>query len=236
MNTKHTNRTRRYLLATGAALKAGALPYHANAAIITYDVNQVINNSVGSPTVSGADVRFDQHAFSHTFDTDQSTGTLSLNTEADSLTGIAGVYGAAGGFYPVRFTKESQTVTGDGGLVLYSKTAASDPIVLAKLEANGSSVGQFYSENEDQTGYLGLRLNGVGGNTHYGWLEVEVASATSATPLALTLKTVAYEDVADQPIMIGSGVSLAVPEVSNFALMAGGVASLLILLRRRVRK
>jgi len=66
--------------------------------------------------------------------------------------------------------------------------------------------------------YLGVRFD-ISGNTHYGWIQVNVPGGTF--PTSATITGYAYEDIADKQITAG-----AIPEPGSLALLALGAAGL----------
>ncbi len=64
--------------------------------------------------------------------------------------------------------------------------------------------------------YIGVRFD-IGGNTHYGWIQVNVPGV----PDSATITGYAYQDTADAQITAG-----AIPEPGSLALLALGAAGL----------
>lgn len=69
-------------------------------------------------------------------------------------------------------------------------------------------------------GYLAVRF-AIGGNTHYGWVDVETDPGGAAAA-SITIKALAYEDTPDTAILAG----VTIPEPSSLALLAAGVGAL----------
>lgn len=81
---------------------------------------------------------------------------------------------------------------------------------------------------EGQTGYLGLRFDTVNG-TQYGFAEVTVNSLNALdNPLGLTIGTVGFNDIPDQPVQIA-----VVPEPAGPALFGIGALGFLMRARRK---
>jgi hypothetical protein len=69
------------------------------------------------------------------------------------------------------------------------------------------------------TGYLGVRF-GIGGNTHYGWVQIEQYYTLNPQPLArITILDYAYEDVPNTPIPAGAAASPSIPTLSEWGLI-----------------
>ncbi len=77
----------------------------------------------------------------------------------------------------------------------------------------GSGYGSFYNTSDK---YLGVKFE-IGGNTHYGWIQVQVAADVTDA----TITGYAFEDTPDAQITAG-----AVPEPGSLALLALGAAGL----------
>ncbi len=140
------------------------------------------------------------------------------------------LYGSAGlGFFNAPLPAGSTPAT--GSYVVSSATA------VANL-ALGSTVGAANTFNSGGTtltsqwnlnssnNYFGFRFTGEDGLLHYGWGQLSLG-ATITDPVR-TLVGYGYESVANTGLTVG-----AVPEPSTYALMAVGIAGLLLARRRQ---
>jgi hypothetical protein len=80
------------------------------------------------------------------------------------------------------------------------------------------------------TGFAGVRFD-IGGNTHYGWIRIQLENDGTGLPVAMTIVDWAYDDQADTAIQAGSIVA----EPSTLARLGMGFAGLGALRRRRSR-
>ena len=124
--------------------------------------------------------------------------------------------------------------TGDGfpaasrlspGAVVSAASAFSGP----NDQANLYSFDTFDPETGNfggRTGFVGLRFAGAGGATFFGSAQVTVNDMNAARPDDLTIGTVAYNNVAGQPLTVA-----AVPEPTTAVVAA--IAALAVGRRRR---
>lgn len=90
------------------------------------------------------------------------------------------------------------------------------------IYAGSSDGGAFL----DTRGFLGVQFQ-IGGNTHFGWVDLEVDAILGAT----RIYGWAYESFADTQIKVGA-TSTAVPEPGTLATLALGAAGVLAWRRR----
>lgn len=77
------------------------------------------------------------------------------------------------------------------------------------------------------TGFAGVRFD-RGGDTHFGWIRMQLQNGAGGQPTSLTIVDWAWEDTAGTALAAGQ-----VPEPSSVALLGMGVAGLAALRRRR---
>lgn len=138
------------------------------------------------------------------------------------------------------FATEKPTIASipaTGGVMLSGNNAAKLALG-SSISASGTFTQKPFIENGDigawhtteGEGYLGLRLPATGGSFYYGWALIDYRDAGNT----LTLKSFAYENVADTAIAAGAGAS-AIPEPANAAALSALIAgSTLLRSRRRV--
>ena len=90
------------------------------------------------------------------------------------------------------------------------------------------TVQSYWGSFNDTTGkYMGLKFD-IDGNTHYGWIQLDV----NATVTEAHISGYAYNDVAGSPISAGQGEA-QIPEPSSLALLALGAAGIAARRRRK---
>ncbi|MBC8549617.1 MAG: PEP-CTERM sorting domain-containing protein [Candidatus Brocadiales bacterium] len=106
--------------------------------------------------------------------------------------------------------------------------------VLASRFATGTinNTTGTYGNFLDSRGFLGVRFD-IAGNTHFGWVDVEVASQSPFDKL--TIYGWGYEDEANTAILAGAGQE-AIPEPATLFTLAMGVAGIYAWRRGRRRK
>ena len=87
-----------------------------------------------------------------------------------------------------------------------------------------------WAKANKNSGYLGINFLGTDGLTHYAFLQMTVATNTSANPRAITLIGAGYQTTANTAI---TTAAQAVPEPTSLALLAAGGVGGLAAFRRR---
>ena len=126
----------------------------------------------------------------------------------------------------------------NGGAMYDGSISAQKLTLGSSISASGAFTQKPFIENEgiglwegtEGEGYLGLRLPRTESSFYYGWALIDYRDAGNT----LTLKSFAYENVADTAIAAGAGAS-AIPEPANAAALSALIAgSTLLRSRRRV--
>lgn len=79
------------------------------------------------------------------------------------------------------------------------------------------------------TGFAGVQFD-RGGDTHFGWIRIQLQTGANGQPTEMTIVDWAWEDTAGTAITTGQ-----VPEPSSVVLLGMGAAGLAALRRRRAR-
>jgi len=201
-----------YSTAAGAVLLGAS---SASGAIIHTDLSAVIlSQSIGTTTYNvdvNGDTKFTIEQFK--FDTSWSSGKISNGTANASWVGNNN---ASAGVNALNSGANVKTNTSWGQLSSGSNWN------LASSNSSSSITGGNFLGTTGK--YIGIRF-ADDGNTHYGWIQLDIASDASE----ITINGWAYNDVANGAITAGQE---AVPEPSSLALLAAGAVGIRLLRKR----
>jgi hypothetical protein len=201
MNQELRKKFPRYSAAAIAAMAAGTT---AEAQIVYNQVNKTIN----APTADGfvidsidinVDGDFDLAMVIYTANGGAANLVLGgpINNQGHAMAGsIPSSYN-----YPFRLNNGAQINT---QAFLPNNEAGSFTVVV-----NGNTPYNSFWNDGVTDGYLGVRLN-VAGNTHYGWVRMDMA----ANGKQVVIKDMAFNSTVNGAITAGQG-QLSVPEMEN---------------------
>jgi hypothetical protein len=191
MDKDYKNKLKSRMLTYGSMATAIGAASNVNAAVIYTDVTPDFTGGAGSGY------------------------NLDVNNDAIndfSFNGWMGYYGAYGSLYMNGIGSNSWVAPYSGG----DPSILSSSNMVSAGQSFGGGFGSFFWSSYGycygnwcggQTDkYIGLRFN-IGGNTHYGWVRVDIGPG-----FTFTIKDYAYEDTPNTPIMAGD---VGVPAAST---------------------
>lgn len=230
-SSQKRERLRQYLAAAGATAASAVLASSADAALVKQSLNIPITDGSVVPIDLDGDTVTD-FTLTHT-----QLGFLPYDNQAlyitsDSAGSEVAFFTASGYGWVSEQADDDGQIDGTDGL----QPTSAVPYGVAYLGFVNNAGTTFSSEFFNLTNaYLGLKIE-IGGNTHYGWAQMDVGPVVLGPPdvsqsFNAVLKCIAYEDVAGAPAMT---MDCTIPEPNTLGLLALGSTGLLAMRRRRV--
>ncbi len=168
-----------------------------------------------------------------------STYDVDLDSNASADLQFNMFYDCVGGSFQLHVTTQGTAKADDNGTATITKLALNSPINNTGT-FNAVTPGAIYNPGNwinTEPGYIGVEFQ-ISGNSHYGWVQVEMVSTSSATIIDW-----AYENVANTQVLAGQTSGGATPpinadvDVGFFGLSGFAVTLALfaaVMLRRKV--
>jgi len=187
---------------SAAAVALVATSASANAQIVYTLVNKTINqNGVDSVDIN-ADGTFDIAMVQYNIPAYQADVVLGgpINSQGHAMAG------SSPSSYPYPF------VLNGGDQVNTQQFLGADSLGTFTIVVSGTNPYSSFWNGGVTDGYLGVKLN-VSGNTHYGWIRMDM----TANAQSVTIKDMAYNTAANGAIQAGEGTAFNLDEFEKVA-------------------